>query len=1020
MDSNRINATEARLNSILNNIINNQINNRNLENIIEEKVNESKIETGVITKFYPYLDKAEVKLDKSNKVVLCKILHRYGGDMIDFYTPLDAEEIYDEALSERAIIPKARNHVCVLQIRDADDDENLILGYYQNEDVVGFEPAQPGNLNITSITEPNLYWIRFGRNGLDLRLPKILTENVGDLEENMVPIEHYTKEEVDELLKKIKSGEIGDTGLSYEDLLTLAEDYNQKSSEEYTLFRGDCWTINNNFESSAAITSESTSDFTVTGTFRTNQDMIGIYWNSEDMITHPYISYGKRVNYSNVIFECDVNFSNCLFDTLTDDFASTITIEMNDGSIYYLKTREYMTYANNKKHLKINFNDIIIPEYSEYIDKRGNVITVSSPFRLDVSNVKFIMFVLIPPTYTKNDNEYTIRENLDYYCKFTNIQVTKGEICKERVRLEPHKYRICEGYDDFYNLNPFRVCREMRKLGYVEWCDLYIGASHFYEKSGVVGDRIPISGVTNADPHDTSNILKFKTGGVFSHARTEKMVLDSSIPLNKAFRAWLDCYSRELKNNDCPNLVVSVSMENLQCPHDWRQKQYAPSEIESIRQDNPNGYAMTGWVPSTFFYSPCHEDILPYMQSVSEACLDIVVANDMQPILQLGEAWWWWNERVQPKDENDNPIDVEHWQPPCFYDEKTKAKYRSEFGKEMPVYTTSWGDFDAEVIDWLNKQIVNYSWGLRSVVKKEKYNNGLYTALFFPPSVLDTDRVPPMMQRVNYLSGIYSPQQLDILQLEDYDWVTGISEETKERDRSHHQEIYSIGQNLGFTKDNIHYFGGFVQYPEDATEFWREIQKAMDDAIEQGFAEVYVWAGSQVRRDNKIIGHSEYEMVQYLLYNGDSNIEVISSSGNEEYTDTGNVQGGWHEFPRTGNFWNVTDEKSLKYRRHDNVVELTGEVHLYQNSDNKKELLVGVLPLGFRPPQDTYFQCVGTKVGDTNDDGENIPYTWTCCIRPNGEVYVMNVVRQNAYWSMTPTSGNRFVFDDRIIVYMVK
>ena len=66
--------------------------------------------------------------------------------------------------------------------------------------------------------------------------------------------------------------------------------YNNK----YYLFRGDCWTINNNFESSAAVTSESYSDLAVTGTFRTENDIVGLYWNSNDPIQHPYISYGNR------------------------------------------------------------------------------------------------------------------------------------------------------------------------------------------------------------------------------------------------------------------------------------------------------------------------------------------------------------------------------------------------------------------------------------------------------------------------------------------------------------------------------------------------------------------------------------------------------------------------------------------------------------------------------------------------------------------------------------------------------
>ena len=39
----------------------------------------------------------------------------------------------------------------------------------------------------------------------------------------------------------------------------------------------------------------------------------------------------------------------------------------------------------------------------------------------------------------------------------------------------------------------------------------------------------------------------------------------------------------------------------------------------------------------------------------------------------------------------------------------------------------------------------------------------------------------------------------------------------------------------------------------------------MDDAIEKGFGEVYVWAGTQVRRDYKILGYDEYVILNNLL-----------------------------------------------------------------------------------------------------------------------------------------------------------
>lgn len=820
------------------------------------------------------------------------------------------------------------------------------------------------------------------RKDIDNLIEKFDNLNYDRMTQEGMATEDYVNDIVDEKIKE----NIPEDNVSYSDLLERTEDYNQYSDKKYILFRGDCWTVNHNFESSVAITSTSETNFTVTGTFRTYQDLVGIYWNSQDSITHPYISYGSRYDYRDVIFECDVEYNGCLFDSAS----STFTIEMMDGSIYYPKTADYMTYEQGRlPHLRIDFNNIIIAEGGEYI-RNGKAVKVTNPIRLDVSNIKFIMFVLTPvgydkPVFENGITHYIIKANNDFYLRFTNIQVSNGEIGYERATLNPHSYRICEGYDDFYDLNPYRICKEMRKLGYTEWCDLYIGASHFYEKSGVIGDSIEVT--ENPDE--------------FGHTRTEKMVLDTTIPLNNAFSTWLDCYSRELKANDCPNLVISVSMENLQCPPSWRQKQCFTT------QENPNGYALTGWTPSTFFYSPCHPDVLPYMQSVSKACLEIVTDNGLPPILQMGEAWWWWNENYKPNG------DTSHYQPPCFYDDSTKQAYQTEFGTAIPEYTSAWQvGYNTQMMEWLNQKLCNYSDGLRDVVKSYYPNDGLYMALFFPPSVLDDDRVPSMMHEANYITNAYHPSKLDVLQIEDYDWVTGLPQslETMERDRSHHPLAYTIGQQLGFPEHRLHYFGGFVQYPENAIEFWRLIKKAMDDAINLNFKEVFVWAGSQVRRDHKMLGYEDFELIQYLL-SGNQNA-VVTGTGNEDATDTGNLPEGWQIFSKTtGNteWWNVTDATKLKYRKDKNVVRIEGDIYLYSNSDNLTELLVCRLPAGFRPSHDLYFSLEGTHNSN--------PVSWLCCVRTNGEIYVMNVVEGNTL--ITPAHGDIYDFETNKICFMI-
>ena len=611
----------------------------------------------------------------------------------------------------------------------------------------------------------------------------------------------------------IENQSVNSSNNSFSKIKVPAKDFpgpnpNEKSlyDNQYYLFRGDCWVINNNFESTAAVTSQSFTDLTVTGTFRTQSDMVGLYWYSKDQIQHPYISYGSRSDYSNVVLEFDYQMSGCT------DFSKSIisiAIETNNGETYYLTMNKFI----KKNHVKIDFNKLALLPGNSYFDKNGRLVTVKKQTKLDVTNLKSIMFVLVPVNFVDHPN-YKIMKNADFTCRISNINVVNGAIRTEQPALDPHQYRLCEDYDDIFNMNPLRISNEMRKLGYVGWVDLYIGASHYYEKYGTIGDVIAGSGFTNS--------------------RTEKMVLNKNVPLNKAFKTWLDCYSRQLKKNNVENLIISVSMENLQSPHSWRQ------------MDCNGNFAVTDWNPSTFIYSPCNDEVVQYMQKVSGACLDIVVANGFKPILQMGEIWWWWNEQKLPN------------QSPCFYDDSTKAKYLAEHGTAMPEYANVWtADYDNATINWLNQQLVKYSDALRSVVKSDKYDEGLYIALFFLPSIIGNDRVPPMITDVNYLPDAYSPFKLDILQIEDYDWVIFES--------IHHREAFAIGYDLGFNESNLHYFGGFVLYPEDAAKYWPLIEKALEDAIEHKFKEVYIWSGTQVRRDSKILGYDEYAILENLL-----------------------------------------------------------------------------------------------------------------------------------------------------------
>lgn len=167
---------------------------------INSKVNktsrDAKIQVATMTKFYPYLDKCEV--DLNGNLVICKILHRFSGSLIDFYTPIGDED-YCERLKEPCIIPMETLQCLILDINDG-SDEQVMIGYFLPDEIIGLNPASQGNLKLVSMGETNQYWIKFGLDGLDIRLKDTPSIDIGGYDSDMSNADHVTKKDVEDLV----------------------------------------------------------------------------------------------------------------------------------------------------------------------------------------------------------------------------------------------------------------------------------------------------------------------------------------------------------------------------------------------------------------------------------------------------------------------------------------------------------------------------------------------------------------------------------------------------------------------------------------------------------------------------------------------------------------------------------------------------------------------------------------------------------------------------------------------------
>lgn len=179
---------------------------------VNKAVNDSKFQIGVMTKFYPYLDKCEIEVN--GELVLCKILHRFIGDLCEYYTPVGDED-YCSTLNEPCIIPMGTLECLILDVND-DTDEQIMVGFINSEELIGVNPAKQGNLKLVSRTETNQFWIKFGLDGLDIRSPQAPITNVGEYDSTMEEVKYtnsndvYTKAEVDQLIEDLRNEILGE------------------------------------------------------------------------------------------------------------------------------------------------------------------------------------------------------------------------------------------------------------------------------------------------------------------------------------------------------------------------------------------------------------------------------------------------------------------------------------------------------------------------------------------------------------------------------------------------------------------------------------------------------------------------------------------------------------------------------------------------------------------------------------------------------------------------------------------
>ncbi len=288
--------------------------------------------------------------------------------------------------------------------------------------------------------------------------------------------------------------------------------------------------------------------------------------------------------------------------------------------------------------------------------------------------------------------------------------------------------------------------------------------------------------------------------------------------LNGACAAWHRDFAARARELGF-GVIWSLSYElfDAHCWNDWKQR---------AADGSP---ALTGWEPPSTLLSPAHGGAMGYLQAVARAFLSIAVAAGLAPKFQLGEPWWW----IMPDGR------------PCLYDASAVAAF-------APVAIDSIrGTKTLAQIATLDAAgaCLAASTAALAAAAKAKAPGCVTHLLTYLPTVLDA--AAPEAKRANMPVGWASPA-FDVLQLEDYDWVTaGDSASSAEG-------VAEAFARLGYPVERQHYLSGFVLRPDQAVQ-WGLIEAAAEVARARGVAETFLWALPQVMRDGFVHFDTEQE-----------------------------------------------------------------------------------------------------------------------------------------------------------------
>jgi uncharacterized protein (TIGR02217 family) len=297
--------------------------------------------------------------------------------------------------------------------------------------------------------------------------------------------------------------------------------------------------------------------------------------------------------------------------------------------------------------------------------------------------------------------------------------------------------------------------------------------------------------------------------------------LDPQRPFNAPALAWHRAFAAAAAERGFA-VIWSLSYEILSmfCPEGWKQRRFDGSA------------AATGYDPPSALVSPANAAAIGFLGSVATAVVEIAEEAGLAPQVQIGEPWWWVTA--------DGAI--------CLYDDAAKAALGGS-PVEVANVRGALTQAQTQLLDSAGVLLANSTARIGAAATAASASTRSL-GLVYLPSVLDP--AAPDLRRANLPVGWARPA-FDVLQLEDYEWVT------ERRDALRAASIAEVDARLGYPLDEQHYLSGFAAVRDD----WGPILAAAGEAHRRGVAETFVWALPQVLRDSLTMFGEERPVTEF-------------------------------------------------------------------------------------------------------------------------------------------------------------